>query len=382
MPPYKLAFAVSMFFEFGGMQRAMLRIALECARRGHEVHIYTGGWTGERPAAVQVHALDTRALSNVGRNDRLARELAARVRDENYDCVVGFTKIPGLDVYYAGDPCYAARIAESRSRIYRWLPRYRGFCRQEASVFARGMDTEILLFAHAEREKFIEYYATEPERFHLLPPGINRERLLAQTSEPDSFAAVRRELRLATDDLVIMIVASRFKTKGVDRSIKALGALPDDLRRRSVLVVIGDDKSKSFKRLAGRIGDAERVVFAGAREDIARFYRAADLLLHPAYSENTGTVLIEAMICGLPVLTTANCGFAFHVADARAGLICPVPFEQETLNRLTGEALTSAERAQWKVNGPAYCESHDLYSLIERAADVILARAQRNRSRR
>lgn len=369
-----------MFFEFGGMQRAMLRIALECARRGHEVHIYTGGWTGARPAAVRVHELNTWALSNVRSNDRLARELAARVRDESYDCVVGFTKMPGLDVYYAGDPCYAARIAECRSRFYRWLPRYRGFYRQEAGVFARGINTEILLFAHAERDKFIEYYATEPQRFHLLPAGINKKRLLADSSESDPNAAVRRELRLNSKNLVIVTVASRFKTKGLDRSIKALGALPDDLRRRSVLVVIGDDKFKPFQRLAGRIGVAERAVFVGAREGIGRFYRAADLLIHPAYSENTGTVLIEAMICGLPVLTTANCGFAFHVADARAGLICPVPFKQETLNRQLAEALTSAERAQWKVNGPAYCEGRDLYSLIERAADVILARAQRNRS--
>jgi UDP-glucose:(heptosyl)LPS alpha-1,3-glucosyltransferase len=369
-----------MYFEYGGMQRAMLRIALECARRGHEVNIYTGKWLGKRPAAVQVRELDTRSLSNVRSNDKLARALATRVRSGNYDCVVGFTKIPGLDVYYAGDPCYAARIAESRSRFYRWLPRYRGFLRQEAGVFARGIDTEILLFALAEREKFITYYATEPRRFHLLPPGINRERLLVH--EPDSIAAVRRELRLAADDLVIVTIASRFKTKGVDRSIKALAALPEDIRRRSKLVVIGEDNFKPYTRLAGRIGVADRVVFIGAREDIGRIYRAADLLLHPAYSENTGTVLIEAMICGLPVLTTGNCGFAFHVENARAGLICPVPFEQNTLNRLIGNALTSSERAHWKVNGPVYCESHDLYSLIERAADVIEARAQHNRSPR
>ena len=54
---------------------------------------------------------------------------------------------------------------------------------------------------------------------------------------------------------------------------------------------------------------------------MAGFYHAADYLVHAARTENTGTVLIEAMICGLPVLVTGNCGFAFHVHDADAGIM-------------------------------------------------------------
>jgi len=97
---YKLAFAVSLFFEYGGMQRSLLRIAQECVRRGHEVHIFTGGWIGERDENINVHELDTRALTNVRSNDILARKLAEEVkRDGGFDAVIGFTKLPGLDVY-------------------------------------------------------------------------------------------------------------------------------------------------------------------------------------------------------------------------------------------------------------------------------------------
>lgn len=382
MEKLKLAFAVSLYFEYGGMQRTLLRIAEECVRRGHAVDVYTGGWIGERPPALGVHVLDTRALSNVRSNDLLAQKLERVFAGGGYDCVVGFTKIPGLDVYYAGDPCYAARVEEAKGRLYRLNPRYRGLRRQEAAVFAPGAGVEILLIAHRERDKFMRCYGTEPERFHLLPPGINQDRLKAHCPDAVESRRLRRELGVGAGELMVLTVGSRFKTKGVDRSLRAVSALPAPLRQRTQLVVVGDDRQRPFRQLARSLGVADQVTFAGARQDIARFYYAADLLIHPPYSENTGTVLIEAMICGLPVLTTANCGFAFHVEQAQAGLVCPTPFAQARLGALLHEMLISGRHDAWRQNGPRYCARTDLYSLIERAADVIIARAKHNRDSR
>jgi len=377
----KLAFVVSLFFEYGGMQRTLLRIALECVSRGHEIHVFTGGWQGDRPPGIHVHELDTRALTNTASNDKLASMTRQRVAAGGYDCLVGFTKIPGLDVYYAGDPCYAARVDETRSPLYKLLPRYRNLRRQEAAVFARGMDTQILLIAHGEREKFQHYYQTETARFHLLPAGINRARLAAGAAwtPPDQ---LRAELGIGADAPVILLVGSRFKTKGLDRALRATAALPEALRSRTRLVVVGDDRRQPYQRLARRLGIGENVIFAGAHEDIAGFYRMADLLLHPPYSENTGTVLIEAMFCGLPVLTTANCGFAFHVRAAEAGLVCPQPFVQADLDANLAAMLTSEQRADWSRNAMDYCQRTDFYSLIEKAADVIIDTARRKRQAR
>ncbi len=124
---------------------------------------------------------------------------------------------------------------------------------------------------------------------------------------------------------------------------------------------------------------ADRVVFAGARDDMALMYACADLLLHPPYTENTGTILLEAMLFGVPVLATANCGFAYHVRDANAGLVCPYPFQQKTLNHMLSEMLMSCNKLGWRMGGRVYCEQNDLYSLIDSAADIIIDRARRNR---
>lgn len=377
---FRLAFAISWYFPYGGLQRDMHRIARECVRRGHTVDVYTGAWDAELPGDFRVRVLDERALSNSGWNRKFGRALGRAVAGGDYDCVVGFTKIPGLDVYYAGDPCYAAKVDATKGALYKLLPRYHGMKRLEAAVFAPGCGTEILLIAHQERDKFIRYYGTEAARFHLLPPGIDREQLLVRIPNRDQKQAFRREFGIDEDGLMLLNVGSAFRTKGVDRLIRALAALPGGLRERSKLIVVGDDEAAPFQRLAAELGVGEQVVFTGARDDVAMFYHSADLLVHPSYSENTGTTILEAMVCALPVLTTENCGFAAHVREADAGLVCPVPFDQAQFDHLLVEMLTSNLRQQWQKNALYYCQTRDLYSLIGRAVDIIVARAARGRA--
>ena len=111
--------------------------------------------------------------------------------------------------------------------------------------------------------------------------------------------------------------------------------------------------------------------FAG-RDDVAELMAAADLLLHPAYQEAAGIVLLEAVTAGLPVLTTAVCGYAHYIADANCGEVITEPFRQEALNEVLRRALTQpALREAWAENARYYADTQDLYSLPERAADLI-----------
>ncbi|MCF6282254.1 MAG: glycosyltransferase family 4 protein [Candidatus Polarisedimenticolaceae bacterium] len=376
----KFAFVVSLWFPFGGMQRSLLRIAQACVTQGHQVDIYTGEWQGERPEGIGVKLLDTKATTNHNSNDLLAQRFAEAVADGNYDCRVGFTKLPGLDVYYAADPCYADKVHSERSPLYRLLPRCHAFLRQEGDVFKRGNTTELMLIAHQEKTKFIHYYQTESARFHLLPPGINRERLQLDKPATEIRQQLLDEFAINDAKQLLLLVGSRFKTKGVDRVIEAFAALENNQEARRYLLVVGHGKQKPYLRLAKKLGIAERVIFTDSREDVPHFYHAADYLIHAPRSENTGTVLIEAMLCGLPVLVTANCGFAHHISDADAGLVVDEPFEQPQLNQQLAQFVTSDRAADWRKNGPEYCNRVDLYSLIDRAAEIIIQRAEHNRS--
>ena len=369
----QLAFVLYKYFPFGGLQRDFMRIALECQRRGHQIRVYTLIWEGDVPPGFEVLVAPVKALFNHRRNEKLSAWMEKDLAKRPVDRLIGFNKMPGLDVYYAADGCFEDKAQNLRNSLYRRWGRYRHFSEYERAVFAKDAKTEILMISEVQQPLFIKHYDTPLKRFQLLPPGIAQDR--RRPADADEVrAAFRAEFELADDDLLLVQIGSGFKTKGVDRSLKALAALPSQLKKRTRLFVIGQDDPKVFQLQSAALGLGDNVRFLKGRSDIPRFLLGADLLIHPAYNENTGTVLLEALVAGLPVLVSAVCGYAHYIAEADSGLVLDEPFEQTQLTEYLGRMLGDADaRAAWSRNGLAFAETADLYSMPQHAADVILA---------
>ena len=369
----QLAFVLYKYFPFGGLQRDFMRIALECQQRGHQIRVYTLIWEGEVPPGFEVLVAPVKAFFNHRRNEKLSAWMAADLAKRPVDRLIGFNKMPGLDVYYAADGCFEDKAQNLRHSLYRQWGRYRHFAEYERAVFAKDAKTQVLMISEVQQPLFIKYYDTPLSRFHLLPPGIAQDRR-APPQAPQIRAEFRKEFGLADDDLLLVQIGSGFKTKGVDRSLKALAALPAELKKRTRLFVIGQDDPKVFQLQSATLGLGDHVTFMKGRSDIPRFLMGADVLIHPAYNENTGTVLLEALVAGLPVLVSAVCGYAHYIAEADSGLVLDEPFDQAQLNQYLKTMLAdAAARAAWSKNGLAFADSADLYSMPQHAADVILA---------
>ena len=365
----KFAFCLFKYFPFGGLQRGFLQLAEVCISRGHQVDVYTGSWEGEQPDNLQVFIILDKGVTNHRRYKSFAEKLDKHITAEYYDAVVGFNKMPGLDVYFASDVCYAGN-AMDRNFLYRRSGRCRTLMAMERAVFDQQTKTRIISISDAEKKRYIDYYGTAEKRFHSVPPGISRDRLEAANA-PGAKNDWRREFTVKPDQHIVLMVGSDYRRKGVDRAIKAISALPQSLKDKTLLVVVGKGRARPYRRLAKQLGVSYHVNFVGERNDVPRFLAGADLLLHPAYHETAGAVLIEAMSAGLPVLATDTCGYGFHVDRAGAGKLVPSPFNQETLNCMLLSMLSSEKRTQWGINGKKYVEQTDVYGRHEKAADVI-----------
>jgi UDP-glucose:(heptosyl)LPS alpha-1,3-glucosyltransferase len=372
----KLGFLLFDYFPFGGLQRDCLKIAQLCAAHRHDVTIFTRTWQGERPGDVRVELFGRRGASNIARNRSWLKQLARALPARQLDGVIGFNKLPGLDVYYGSDPCYAAKVVRLKPRWYKWLPRYRHFKQLEESVFAREHRTQILVLTEQEIPRYEKFYGTGRERFHVLPPGIARRTFTAE-QKSEVRERLRRENNWPLNELLLLLVGSGFRVKGLDRAIRSLAALPEALRRHARLAVIGQNRPAEFAFIARQLGVNDRVHFLGGRDDVFDWLLAADLLVHPARSEAAGMVLLEALTAGTPVLATDVCGYAFHVQCAGAGRILPSPFSQEQCNDAVRDMIVSAERPQWRANGAAYAAREDLYSCHARAVELIEAIVKR-----
>ncbi len=372
--PLKIAFVIDRYFEFGGLQRDCLRMAVSCAEKGSEVTVITGNWLGDKPKNITIKEVDANAFTNPGKITRLEQAMESIRFEKPFDCIVGFKKMGGLDIYFAGDPCFAAK-QNTQSFIKQLLPRYKKMLKKEAAVFGPESKTRILLIAHQEQDKFCHYYGTSEDRFHLLPPGIDKKRLVNEKFSQEDRHALRAEFNINKDDFLILQVGSSFRTKGVDRSITATASLPGRLKEKTKLIVVGAGDVAPYHAMASQLDLTENIIFPGPLKDVSRFYYSADLLLHPAVTENTGTAILEAMVCGLPILTTENCGYAGYVISAQAGGVCPMPYNQAAFNILLEGMLDSSKLDTWSKNGLHYSRTEDLYSMIDKATDIIIQSA-------
>jgi len=158
----------------------------------------------------------------------------------------------------------------------------------------------------------------------------------------------RAELGLPPDKHVIMFisVAIHARAKGGDLLAAALNTLPEQVKRNSVLLVMGE-KSEEFARQVGIAAHSLGYVQDDAKKAIA--YSAADVIVQPSRAENQSLVILEAMSCGTPIVAFDVGGNAELVNDGPCGIICP-PEDSQALSRAM--ALILEDRSMAKTFSP------------------------------
>ncbi|MBQ0695550.1 glycosyltransferase family 4 protein [Providencia stuartii] len=367
-----LAFCLYKYFPFGGLQRDFLRIALACQARGQQIRVYTQSWDGDKPAGFEIIIVPVTSKTNHGRNAQYCEWVQAHIKQHPVVRVVGFNKMPGLDVYYAADICYAEKVANEKGFFYKLTPRYKHYAQFEKAVFQTGKPTKLLMLTPHQIAHFKKHYATEASRFYMLPPGIAQDRKYDKQI-PNARQIYREKNQIPQSAYLLLQVGSDFKRKGVDRTLRAMAALPEEIKKNTLLMVVGQDKPEKYQRLANTLGIGKQVSFFSGRNDVAELMAAADILMHPAYQEAAGIVLLEAITAGLPIIVTEVCGYASFIADAQCGIVIREPFEQKTLDSALSESLQNKQQLKnWAEKARYFADTEDLYSLPEKAADIIL----------
>jgi len=363
----RLAFAIVSLFPWGGLQRDCLRLARAAKDAGHEVTILAARTNGELPRDLDVKVLPVRSLTNHGRNRRFGEALRGAVAGR-FDRVVGFNKMPGLDVLYCGDVCFADRNRGFWSTLN---PRVRGMLALEEACFARDSRTRVLALTEPQIAAYCRAWRTPAERIALLPPPIDAARRHPEFRSDGTRERLRAELGLAQTTPVLLSIGTAARTKGFDRIVAALRELPG-----ATAVICGlPPKSRDAKALldqARSAGVAGRVRLLGPRPDVPELMAAADVYVHPARTETGGIVILEALVNGVPVVATEVCGFSAHVRSADAGIVIPEPFAVASLAYALRCATEPSRREVWSANAARYGKDPELYSGIDQALRAIL----------
>jgi D-inositol-3-phosphate glycosyltransferase len=180
----------------------------------------------------------------------------------------------------------------------------------------------------AEGASLVSLYDACPDIVHVVSPGVD----LFTFTPGASRHAAREIVGLPQDALVVSFVGRIQPHKGPEVLIRATSELVKHsplLRHKLIVNVVGGasgantEEVDRLKELSTWLGIDDVVRFAPPvpRAELPQWYRAADLVIVPSYSESFGLVALEAQACGTPVVATAVGGLRTAVADGISGVL-------------------------------------------------------------
>lgn len=186
----------------------------------------------------------------------------------------------------------------------------------------------ILADSQATKDDLIALYGTPLDKISVLLSGVT-SRFNRDPVDPALRARLRAEYHLG-DFPFILAIGTVQPRKNYERIIRALAALPDDLRETRLVIVGGKGWLESpIYRAVEELGLQDRVIFTGFMDDelLPTLYKLARCLAFPSLYEGFGLPILEAMACGTPVLT-AGISSMLEVAGDATILVDPLSVEQ------------------------------------------------------
>ncbi|MBF0181419.1 MAG: glycosyltransferase family 4 protein [Magnetococcales bacterium] len=190
------------------------------------------------------------------------------------------------------------------------------------------------------RDRLIEVNGLHPNRVLSIPTGIDLERF-----SPGDRDTARERLNLPTDRPLIGIVATLRSWKGHLQLLEAFAALRHPT---AILAIVGDGPQQEvLARRATQLAiPQDQLLMPGRQEDIPNWLRAMDLFVLPSYAnEGVPQALMQAMACGLPVISTPVGGIPEMVLHDQTGLLTP-PKDPESLRAALAGLLDDPQRRQ------------------------------------
>jgi UDP-glucose:(heptosyl)LPS alpha-1,3-glucosyltransferase len=305
----------------GGSERYCVNLARHLSAAGHDVTVIGESRDDDLEDDVNFVPVKVNNLTSSTRNWSFAANCGRAARAGRYDIVYGLGRAMGLD---------AVRITERlqshwvrvcyQNPAHRFVqllnPRHRTLIGLERTIY-RSLDVRrIVTQSQLDRRLVMEDYGIPEEKIRTIYNGVDTS--VFHPGVRARRCEIREELGVSCDEPLLVFASMDFEGKGLRSILNAMKALR---HRDARLLVLGTGPVRRFSRIAGQLGVAERVIFPGRRSDIEFCYGAGDLFLLPTAYEPFPNVNLEAMACGLPVVTTETAGGADVIEHGANGYL-------------------------------------------------------------
>jgi UDP-glucose:(heptosyl)LPS alpha-1,3-glucosyltransferase len=334
----RIALIRQKYTPFGGAERYMARLVEGLAKEGHEVHILAAQWDSGGEAAVTLHRVPV--VRKPGWLKALTFSLGCKkiITRERFDVVFSLERTLSQDVYRAGDGCHRQWLRQKQlgrgllSRLVTYLnPIQLAYLHLERGLFTDPRLKAIIANSRAGKAEIVRLYGVDPEKIHVVYNGIDAASFPLEQRE-EYREGLAREYGLA-GELRILYVGSGFARKGVPALVEAAALLQIPF----TLFVVGKGRAGALQRRVKRLAPSGRVVFTGPVRDVERFYLGCDLFVFPTLYDPFSNATLEAMACGLPVITSRFNGVAELIEEGKSGFVLADPLDAGEIARCITE---------------------------------------------
>jgi UDP-glucose:(heptosyl)LPS alpha-1,3-glucosyltransferase len=340
----------------GGCETYIADLARRLVADGHEVHLYACRWEpAALPADLHCHCLVVPAGARFLRPWRFGAACERALRDTGHQVTVGFDKTWGQDVLFPQGGLHAAsadhNLRKYPRRAIRGLARlaktldlaHWSFSLLECKLYLSQPSPLVVVNSHMVLGHFWHCYGISPDGLRVIHSAIDPARFL-EHDRPRRRQEWRKRWGVGPEDTAAAFVAMNYRLKGLEPLLHAVRLLPASPPFR--LLVAGNTRTSGYERLARRLGISDRVRFLGYCPDTRDCYFAADLLVHPTFYDPCSLVVLEALACGLPVVTSRYNGASELLSPPREGYVIDDPHDHERLAWCLSQLLDLDRRAQ------------------------------------
>lgn len=310
----KLALVRQKYTPYGGAERFVARALASLKARGVDVEIIARQWPDGTASGRRV---DPFYLGRTWRDWSFTRAVQKIIASGDYDLVQSHERIPGCHIYRAGDGVHATwlELRGNPTPISLW---HRYTLAAERALFSHPNLRTVICNSRMVRDDIARRFGVAAEKLHVIYNGVDLEQFHPRLRDAHR-QALRGKVGAGDTASVVLFVGSGYARKGLPTLLAAFARM---VRTEAELWVIGRDKSETaMKALAARLGIAARVRFFGAQQDVRPFYGAADVFALPTVYDPFPNAALEALACGLPLLTTTTCGAAERVTATNGAVI-------------------------------------------------------------
>lgn len=330
----RLAIVRQRYNPYGGAERFIER-AIAALAGELSVTVYAREWSGSKDA--RVVRCTPFFIGRLWRDASFANRVCRLLSRDTFDLVQSHERLACCDVYRAGDGVHAAWL-ERRALALRPLrrfamklnPYHRYVIAAERRLFESPRLKAVICNSRMVLEEIRTRFAIDDAKLHVVYNGVDLDEFHPRLRTAHR-ANSRQALGIPEPACVYLFVGSGFERKGVPTLIRAFARLPS---RDAHLVVVGRDRAASrLQALAQHLGVAARVHFTGPQSDMQPWYGMADVFVLPTLYDPFPNAALEALACGLPVITTRASGAAEFIRSGENGEVCEDALSTEELAR-------------------------------------------------